>query len=203
MRRSLALATLVLAAALGFTIVPQAHGQPVWGTSSAERSTEPGFEGFWKYCFDIHWNTNPWGAQGLSHADVFLSLEECAAACDPGRFASADTVGSGDGEGGCTVYYLGEFLCEGDPNFPEFPFPTVKFEHYSGDREPGAVNSAHVCFYSVFLPAPPAVHSDALGIKFGQNTGAGPLEGPLPMCEVNPVDQTTWGTIKQLYRQNG
>jgi hypothetical protein len=200
MRRSLVCAGSILAALACLAAATAAHAQPVWGTSTAELSTDPGFEGLWKYCFDINWNTNLWGAQGLSHADVFLGLEDCATACDPGRFAFADTVGSGGGEGGCTVYYQGEFLCDGEPHFPQFPYPTVKFEYYSGDCEPGAANSAHVCFYSVFVPAPPAVHPDALGIKFGLNTGTGPLEGPLPMCEVSPVDETTWGTIKHLYR---
>jgi hypothetical protein len=192
--------SLILAVLLSLALGPAAPAQPVWGTSSAELSTDPGFEGYWKYCFEIHWDTSPFGAHAMSHADVFLSLEECADACTPGRFAFADTAGNGDGEGGCTVYYTAEFLCEGDPQFPQFPFPTVKFEYMEGDCEPGTLNSANVCFYSQFIPSPPAVHPDALGIKFGQNTGTGPLEGPLPICEVSPVEDSSWGTIKSLYR---
>jgi hypothetical protein len=200
MRRAPISLGLVLAAVLCLAAAPAAEAQVIWGTSSASLSTDPGFEGYWKYCFDIHWNTNPVGAHALSHADVFLGLEDCATACDPGRFAFADTVGSGDGECGCTVYYTGAFYCHGEPHFPQFPYPTVKFEYVEGDCEPGTVNSAYVCFYSRFIPGPPALHPDALGIKFGLDTATGPLEGPLPVCEVSPVEEGTWGTIKSLYR---
>jgi hypothetical protein len=190
----------MFAVALCLGATTTALAQPIWGTSSASLSTDPGFEGYWKYCLEIHWDTNPFGSHAMSHADVFLSLEDCANACEPGRFAFADTAGSGDGDGGCTVYYTGEFLCQGDPHFPQFPFPTVKFEPIEAACEPGTVNSAYVCYYSQFIPGPYAVHPDALGIKFGQNTGTGPLEGVLPICEVSPVEDRTWGTIKSLYR---
>ena len=200
MRRTHMVVPMILLAALALAAAPAAHAQIIWGTSTAALSTDPGFEGYWKYCFDIHWDTNPLSGHALSHADVFLSLEECADACSPGRFAFADTAGSGDGDGGCTVYYTGAFLCEGDPHFPQFPFPTVKFEYYEGDCEPGSINSAHVCFYSHFIPSPPAVYPDALGIKFGLDTATGPLEGVLPICAVSPVQEATWGTLKSLYR---
>ena len=109
-------------------------------------------------------------------------------------------MGSG-GEGeGCTVYYRGLFECGGDPHFPDFRFPTLKSEYYESGCEPGGVGFAQLCFYSIFVPAPPAVHADRLGIKFGGNTATGPLEGRLPMCATSPVRNATWGTLKALYR---
>ncbi len=177
-----------------------ASGQAIWGTSTAVPATEPGYEGYWEYCFDIGWDTTQYGGHGLSHSSVFLGLEDCAAACNQGVFAFADTAGRGDGEDGCTVDYYALFECGGDPHFPQFPFPTIKFEYYENGCEPGEVGSAQLCFYSMFVPAPPAVHENRLGIKFGLNTETGPLEGQLPMCETSPVELVSWGTLKALYR---
>ena len=175
-----------------------AHAQAIWGVITVSEGPDP--NGYWEYCLDIEWDTTEYGGHGLSHSLVLLGLENCAAACEPGMFAFDDIAGSGIGEGGCTVYYTGEFLCEGDPSFPEFPFPTVKFEYIEDDCEPDWVGWMHVCFYSLFPPAPWAVYPDALGIKYGTNTETGPLEGDLPMCEVTPGERCTWGSIKSIYR---
>ncbi len=177
-----------------------ASGQAIWGTSTASPATEPGYEGYWKYCFDIEWDTTSYGGYGLSHSSVFLGLEDCSAACSPGAFAFADTVGSSGGDDDCTVWYYALFECGGDPHFPQFPFPTIKFEYYEDDCEPGGVGSAHLCFYSIFVPSPPADHPNRLGIKFGLSTETGPLDGQLPMCETSPAETVSWGTIKSLYR---
>ena len=83
-----------------------------WATGTAELTSDPGYLGYWKYCYEICWAGLPYGA---SHLDVFLMLGECACLCTPGYFAFAYTVGSGPGEEGCTVYYHASFLCEGDP----------------------------------------------------------------------------------------
>ncbi len=200
MRIPIRLSTAALVLLVLTLTVPVAHAQAIWGTSSATPATEPGYQGYWKYCFNIEWDTTGYGGQGLSHSSVFLGLEDCAAACDEGAFAFSDTVGSGGDAEGCAVYYRGLFECDGDPHFPQFPFPTIKFEYYEGECEPGGVGWAYVCFYSIFGPGPPAVHPYRLGIKFGQNTETGPLEGQLPMCEISPVEDSTWGMLKALYR---
>lgn len=184
-----------------FTLAaPSAHAQAIWGTSTAAPATDPGYEGYWKYCFNIQWDTTAYGGQGLSHSSVFLGLDDCAAACDEGAFAFSDTVGSGGEGGGCTVYYRGVFECDGDPHFPQFPFPTIKFEYHENACEPGAVGSAYLCFYSIFVPGPPSTHPGRLGVKFGGNTEVGPLDGQLPMCENSPVDESSWGVLKAMYR---
>jgi hypothetical protein len=200
MRRPIPVTCTMLVVLALMLAASAAHAQAIWGTSTATPATEPGYEGYWKYCFSIEWDTSSYGGQGLSHSSVFLGLEDCSAACGEGAFAFSDTAGSGVGDGKCTVYYRALFECDGDFHFPVFPFPTVKFEYYEDGCEPGGTGSATLCFYSMFIPGPPAVHPNHLGIKFGQNTETGPLDGQLPMCEISPVEELTWGTVKALYR---
>jgi hypothetical protein len=137
----------------------------------------------------------------MSHVSFLLDLGACPCACDEGHFRFADTVGSGPGVDGCTVYYTGSFLCRGDPATPDPSGPTVKFEHYETGCEPDAVGVAHICFYSFFEPTDPGTFIGALGIKAGGSTSVGDLVGVLPLCACgSPVDDRTWGVVKALYR---
>ncbi len=184
--------------ALAFPVASQ--GQYIWGTSTAELTTDPGFEGYWKYCFEIGWDVSEFG-HGVSHASMILGLEDCFCACDDPYFMCADPAGSGPGVGGCTVYYYCEFDCEGNPHFPG-EGPTIKFEPDEDDCEPGYTGWIEACFYSLFEPIDPGVFPDVLGIKFATQTETGDLEGVLPFCEcgITPVDHATWSVIKSIYR---
>jgi hypothetical protein len=176
------------------------EGMAICGTVYAEEATDPVYEGYWEYCAEIEWNTTEHGGHGLSHTDVLLALEACVpAACEEGVFVCPDPAGEGEGEGGCTVYYCAEFECEGDPLLPEYPFPTMKFEPYEDECEPGEVGTATLCFYSLFEPAPWNEYSEHVAIKFGQNVATGRLEGELPACPI-PVEAATWAHVKSLYR---
>jgi hypothetical protein len=186
------LATVLLA-------VPAVAQLPlVTGTSAAEPAADPGFAGYWRYCFDITWDLPD---HSMSHTSVFLNLAACTCVCDAGYFAFADTVGSGPGEPDCTVFYHGLFECGGDPHFPGIG-PTVKFEPYESDCEPGRTGSLNACFYSLFPPTEEQTFDADLGLKYGQATATGGLVGVLPdcECEMNPVERATWGTLKALYR---
>jgi hypothetical protein len=113
------LLTLTLALLGGVPLSAQEH---IWGTSSAALSNDPGFEGYWKYCFEISWDVTGYDGYGVSHIDILLGLELCPCVCFDGYFAFADTVGSGPGTtngSGCTVYWYGYFECEGDPTVPD------------------------------------------------------------------------------------
>jgi hypothetical protein len=188
----------LLAVTAVLSISAAASGQTIWGTSSATYPNDPGFEGMWKYCLEIGWDTT---GHGLSHTVLFIGLEICPLYCDEGFFAFPVPAGTGPGEGGCTAIYYGSFLCEGDPTMPEVDVPTIKFE-YDEDIgcEPAAVGTAILCFYSVGIPTTPDVFVDYLGIKYGSNTATGDLEGVLPSCVMSPVEAATWGGVKALYR---
>ena len=196
------LALTAVATALLFTIFPGvASADAVWGTGLCFPATEPGYEGYWEYCYHIYWDTTEYGGHGLSHSTIYLALAECECACDPGYFGHRFPAGVGIGEDGCDVEFLSEFDCPGDPHFP-VDGPTMKFEPEEGDCEPGEVGWMHVCYFSLFPPSEHAVFEGHLAIKFGTNVELGNLEGVLPYCECDssPVELFSWGTIKALFR---
>ncbi|MFZ1947040.1 MAG: hypothetical protein WAW06_05800 [bacterium] len=174
----------------------------IWGTGSAWYSTDPGFEGYWKYCLTLHWDVTRFDGKphAMSHVSVLLGLENCPGVCSPGYFASPDTAGTGTGTNGCTVHYYMEFDCRGDPTLG-ISVPTIKFEPYYDNCEPDIAGTAYLCFYSVASPRPIGAYDATLGIKFGQNIALGTLEGVLPRCApTTPVAPTTWGAIKAMLR---
>lgn len=194
----------ICAACAILAIAAPAPAQTIWGTSTVALSQNDAFEGYWEYCLDIAWDTSGGGGQGMSHTSIFLGLEECVCACEPGYFAFVDTAGYGSGTAGqdsCTAYYHGDFLCDGDPLFPEFPFPTVKFEYFEYGCEPDGAGWARLCFYSLFASTDTQTFPDALGIKYGSGQDTGDLVGELPECFCgSPVEAHTWGVIKAIYR---
>jgi hypothetical protein len=178
--------------------VPACADPDCWATGTCELTSDPGYLGYWKYCYEICWSGLPHGA---SHLDVFILLEDCACLCASGYFAFADTVGSGPGEEDCTVYYHASFLCEGDPTMAN-GLPTIKFEYFESGCEPAQDGLAYVCFYSVAAPIPDGTYEDAIGIKFGTECDTGCLTGVMPSCDTNAsgTESTCWGGVKALYR---
>ena len=189
----------MLGTALLLAVSADAQVPIVSGTSTAEPADDPAFEGCWRYCFDISWTLPD---HAMSHTSVFLDLAACTCVCDAGYFAFADTVGSGPGDGGCTVFYYGLFECDGDPHFPGLG-PTVKFEPLETGCAPGRAGSLHACFYSLLPPTEETEFDANLGVKYGLETATGALIGVLPDCEcdMNPVERTRWGALKALYRE--
>jgi hypothetical protein len=179
-----------------------AAGDVIWGSGSAWYSTDPGFEGYWKYCLTLHWDVTRYDGKphAMSHLSLLLGLENCPGACEQGYFASTDTVGTSSDCGGCIVHYYMDFNCKGDPTLGIL-VPTVKFEPYGEKCEPGIAGTAYLCFYSLASPRPIRAYDASLWIKFGLNIASGTLEGVLPRCAATtPVEPTTWGAIKALLR---
>jgi hypothetical protein len=104
--------------------------------------------------------------------------------------------------GECTVYYYGEFLCDGDASIPGIDGPLVKFEPYPSDCEPGPVGEGVFWFYSDWAPEAIETPNQLLVIKFNQGQCGGELTGFLPgcsECDSTPTQPTTWGRIKSIY----
>jgi hypothetical protein len=185
----------------GGLAAPAVANPDVWGTGSASLSTDPGFEGYWKYCYEVDWVGLP---HGVSHVDILLwLLQDCECVCSPGYFAFADTTGSGPGTPNgepCMVYYYGLFECFGDPSI-DIDGPLVKFEPYEDHCEPGAEGWVRACFYSVAAPIP-APAGEWVVIKFAREYATGPLTGVMPGCDsaYSARDNVSWGQIKALYR---
>jgi hypothetical protein len=193
---------LVLAAGCILALTVSVHAQPyVWGTSTASPAKDPGYEGYWKYCFDIGWDVTGYNGYGLSHLDIILGVD-CECACN-GYFAFADTAGNGIGTtngDACSVYYFATLLCDGDPAGP--PVTAIKFEYYEDDCEPNTVGTMDVSFYSLLEPTAPCLFTDAIGIKFGPAFETGDVLGVMPNCSLGPseAESSAWGKIKALYR---
>ncbi len=173
----------------------------VWGTGYAWQCNQPGYEGYWEYCYEVYWSGLP---HGVSHVDVLLCLlADCECLCEPGYFAFADTVGSGPGTPNgspCTVYYYAEFECRGDPSI-DLWCPLIKFEPYENHCEPDKDGWMTACFLSVAAPIP-VPEGRWIAIKFGTSHAFGILTGVLPGCNsaYSETDQSSWGHIKALYR---
>ncbi|MCK4410540.1 MAG: hypothetical protein KAW67_10655, partial [Candidatus Eisenbacteria sp.] len=164
-------------------------------------ATEPGFEGYYEYCYHIYWNTTEYGGHGLSHSTIYLALGNCVCACDTGYFGHRVPAGLAFGEESCEINMYSAFDCLGDPHFP-LDGPTMKFEPDEEFCELGVTGWMHVCYFSLFPPNEYAIYEDHLGIKFGPNVELGDLEGVLPYCECDPdpTEQGSWGMIKVLFR---
>lgn len=193
---AVALLTVVFAA-----VAAQAQTDYIGGNATAIRITEPGLEGYWKYCITINWDVSqyPDGAHGQSHVSIVLGLEECLGYCGDACFMLPDTVGVSDGVDGCNVYYYAELDLYGDPTTPP-DISTLKFEPYPAECEPDAAGTASVCFYSAFPPRIVDSNPGSLWIKFGQFTEEGFITGRLPSCRTAATEESSWGGIKRLFR---
>jgi hypothetical protein len=200
-RTAIAGVALLILPLFWLAVAQPAHADAVWGTGLCFEAQSPQFQGYWEYCFHICWDTRDYGGQGLSHSTVYLALSECVCACHPVYFGHRVPAGVGVGEDECELDFYSQFDCDGDPHFP-IPGPTMKFEPDELVCQPGTVGEMHVCYYSLFPPTEYQIFGNHLGIKFGQHVETGNLQGVLPYCEceVVPVGQSTWGTIKVLYR---
>jgi hypothetical protein len=173
-------------------------------TSSVAVSTDPGFEGLYKYTITGSWDVTKFG---LSHLDIFIMLQNCACKCDNRIFKFASPAGTSSGmsisTGSlCTATYAGEYLCNRDPSIPiELAGPTIKFDDIEDDCKTLTAGAGTWSFYSPFPPAPYSVYADAVAIKHGQGTCTGDLSGVLPVCDCSvPAAPATWGHVKSVYR---
>jgi hypothetical protein len=169
---------------------------------TSELSTDPGFEGVYKYAVTGSWNV---GQYGLGHIDFFLTLKDLECICDPRVVRFGAPAGTSEGEGiveGCTVLYEGEYNCKGDPSVPdELRAPTIKFNSLSADCEPGVTGTGTWVFYSPFPPAPYSMDPEGVAIKHGLQVCLGPLAGTMPMGDCSTPAQTkSWGGVKAIYR---
>jgi len=195
------LLSVTLLAVLFAAITVHAQTDYIGGETTAIRITEPGLEGYWKYCITVQWDVSqyPEGAYGQSHVSIVLGLEECISYCGDACFIFPDTVGISNGVDGCEVYYYAEFDLNGDPTVPPMT-SSVKFEPYFADCEPDVAGIATVCFYSLFPPQVRDTERSALWIKFGQYTEEGFITGGLPSCRTAAAENSSWSGIKRLFR---
>lgn len=169
-------------------------------TVTAAVSTDPGFEGLYKYTITGTWDVTQFG---LSHIDFFLTLKDLECVCDSRIVKFPVPGGTSTGvPAPCTVLYEGEYNCKGDPSVPsELNAPTIKFNAVAGSCAPGVTGSGTWVFYSPFAPGPYSVDPEGSAIKHGQGVCVGELAGTMPLGDCStPANTTSWGNMKALYR---
>src|SRR5437762_4746294 len=84
---------LALASTPAYAQVPDCNSISM--TVSASVSTDPGFEGLYKYCVAGSWDV---GQHAVSHIDFFLALANCECVCDPRIAKFGAPAGTSTGE---------------------------------------------------------------------------------------------------------
>jgi hypothetical protein len=170
---------------------------------SAELSTDPGYEGMYKYTMTGSWELDGVGA--ISY--VLFSLgAECPCLCDSlvDMVYFENTAGTSTGEttrgDACEARYNGFIECDG---LLETDDVALKYEVLGNMCDPKEAGTGTWFFYSTLSPLPYAEYTDAVYFKYGENLCTGTLTGQLPNCleciQV-PTEDKTWGAIKSIYR---
>jgi len=173
----------VLVTVFALLALPAAALAGVSGTSTVGYGTGE-FEGYWCYTITFTWDS-PYSLSNLSN---FVGLEGLACACDPGIFVFPDPAGTTTGyEDGmeCTLEYMGEYVCNGNPSLPPelANYSAVKWEPNPETCNAGTTGTGTVVFYSLLAPGEDEYHADILVIKGGTETVIGAVTGPLPAAD--------------------
>jgi hypothetical protein len=173
-------------ATVALCLLPSLAMGAVSGTSTVDYGTGE-FAGYWCYTIEFSWDT----PQSLSNLSSFIGLEGLACACLPGIFVFPTPAGTTTGvENGveCTLEYIGEYLCTGNPSLPpEFAGQSaVKWDPAAPETcNAGSTGTGTVTFYSLLAPGADEVHPGVLVIKSGVTAIFGDVTGPLPAADCN------------------
>lgn len=169
-------------------------------------------DGRFEYCVTI-----TWGFMGNAVPDRFDIVLEHLEDCEfyvPGNPFYADYLLPGGGHSeaaaGCfdaqsaptnQIEWVGEIRLDE----PDCWVPTlhVAFENTGSTKSclPLSDGSGTFCFTSFGIPLPVETYYDVILIKAGEFCLVCDYTGPLPDCNYwSPVETTSWGTIKSLYR---
>ena len=176
---------------------------------SAAPSSDPGFEGMYKYTITGYWEGSG-VEQGWGLSYLLFSLgATCPCVCDSTSevISFPDPGGTSTGvdnttEGPCEVEYLGFLECNVREDITTDV--VVKFEVPDNvSCEPIHSGTGTWIFYSTLPPADWNQYSNAVTLKYGEMSCSGDLSGRLPFCQdcnLVGTEEKTWGTIQSLYR---
>ena len=155
----------------------------------------------WTYTISISWSY----VNGVHHWIIPLDTPDGSCLCDDflGNIVIPDPAGSSDGiPEGCTVPYLGQLECDGDPNSSWEGFLMIFTPDLSGDCQLGSEGLGVFQFQSDFPPVPITDDFFFLAANHAQQTCGMPLTGVFPSMDCNPVgvERESWDTIKSFYR---
>lgn len=154
----------------------------------------------WTYTLTITWTY----VVGIDHWVIPLDAVGGTCVCENLQEAILilDPAGDSNGEpDGCTVSYLGQLECQGDPN-SDWVGPCLTFTPI--DPENCAPPSAGTAVFRFQSDAPPVVLVDAwfFAANPSAQTCAMGLGGVFPglACDPAAAENRSWGSIKGMYR---
>jgi len=193
---------VVLAGAFFATALPSLAQCVMTGNIESAMTSDPNLPAY-EYTLTVEWEMG--SGHGLSHLDLVVDL--LGGTCDCSDFENAimfsEIAGQSDGEDDCTVNYMAELECSGDPSIPEVDGILFKFEPIEEeDCEPGAMGTGSFVFYSDLPPVPVDEEFLALIDKGGQESCTGSITGVFPGMACDPVSNIpkTLNSMKSLFR---
>lgn len=172
-------------------------------TVTAAVSTDPGYEGLYKYTI-----SGSWEVSGIGAVSYFLfSLgPECPCLCDSSisSVQFPNTAGTSTGENirenPCEARFNGFVECSG---LLETDDSVLKYEVLGASCYPVETGTGTWIVYSTMEPLPWAEYPNAVYVKYGDNVCTGTLAGQLPNCyeciQVS-TESKSWGAVKSMYR---
>ena len=174
---------------------------------TAEISTDPNYEGLYKYTISGYWEaTGP--EEGGTLSFIMFSLgAECPCLCDSSysEIYFPNPAGTATGindhtEAPCEAQLTGFLQCGGMEDITTDD--AVKYEVNGESCVLKQYGTGEWIFYSTMEPLPWAEYCNAVFLKYGEMLCTGDLSGQLPDCfECSEVstEEDSWGSIKSLY----
>ncbi len=209
MVRAKAAVLIATAVLLGAAFVPPA-GAAI--TCNAVGQAQDIGGGRFEYCITV-----TWGFMGFAIPDrvdlALPSLDDCGFYNPDNPFQASYIVPTGgvsEAAAGCMnvqgapvqqIEWVGEVRYEEEDCW--LPTLHIAYENTGGTINcvPLSDGSGTFCFTSYGVPMPSQTYYEGVIIKAGDYCLVCDYTGPLPECNIwSPVETTSWGTIKSLYR---
>jgi hypothetical protein len=160
-----------------------AAGNVVVAYTSAQISSDPGFEGLWRYHVSLQWILQ---AEDRIPLVFYLDLREFEESCTSGDIVFDNPAGVlpglDSGMGYCEAPYDGVYLCWRDRRVPFASLGgTAVFEPVIVETcLLPAASEGIVVFYSELPPGSSRTHYNALAVELPRDLVFGDVHGPLP-----------------------
>ena len=170
----------------------------ITGTSSAALVSGGPRSGQWKYTINFQWNS----ANPVYQITFDLGLATCPCICMD-VFEFDFPAGTSPGNyGDCTAYFNGKFSCDGD-YWVGVTTPSVDWWPYTSSCRPRGTGTGQLVMYSDLSPKTVSAPADNLYMRSGSVYVSGKVTGQVPSCHGCSnvsVEESTWGSIKAVYR---
>lgn len=168
------------------------------GTSTAVMVSDGPRTGMWKYTINFNWAS----ATPVYQITFDLGLAACPCVCmDVFDFEFPAGTSPGN-QGDCMAFFNGKFSCDGD-YWVGLSTPSVDWWPYTSTCRPSGSGTGQLVMYSDLRPKTVASPADNFYMRSGPVFVKGKLSGQIPSCQGCAgvsVEESSWGSIKSVYR---